>query len=427
MKKGLAAVLCMGAILISSVTAFAAWDDKDGAWLWPEPSSKVTEISATDALFYVQRFGVEMDVEGNVSNRDASQFTPVVYKDRLSKKSRRSDYAVVYKNGAVSVNDVIEEVVNKPDDAEVLEAIKKEDNNTGYILSNEGKVVDWDRFTTEKYELRWYVMKYEASDRAWHIDGVIVEKKTQMPIEIPVEGDKDYKDPGTLPKEDTENLPPEPEPVSYASDCAYIFGYNDLKIAAENPLKRSELAAMIYRLVKQNKNLGEFKYDAKVSPTFADIEDAWFRSGIEFMDYKGAFESKENIYPYTTVTRGETAKMICLGLDFTKDTSLSIDEYAEILQKAGHLQGYEDGDLRLSNTINRAEFCEIYNRIIGRDDAALVTAEGTPITAETYGFADLSEDKWYYETMLRATSAYDEKGYVDLSLRGVRNTLDDYE
>lgn len=29
--------------------------------------------------------------------------------------------------------------------------------------------------------------------------------------------------------------------------------------------------------------------------------------------------------------------------------------------------------------------------------------------------------------MLRATSAYDENGYVDLSLRDRRNNLDDYE
>ena len=79
------------------------------------------------------------------------------------------------------------------------------------------------------------------------------------------------------------------------------------------------------------------------------------------------------------------------------------------------------------NLITRAEFCAIYNKIIGRDDAKLVTADGTEITAETYGFTDLDASKWYYETMLRATSAYDDDGYVDISLRNHRNVLDDYQ
>ena len=198
-------------------------------------------------------------------------------------------------------------------------------------------------------------------------------------------------------------------------------------MAADNNLRRSEVSAMVHRLVKQNNKLGGFMYSASNPPAFDDIEGEWFRSGIEFINHKGAFAGGGSIYPYVDVTRGETFKIICLGLGFSENTGLSYEDYAAILQKAGYIQGDENGDLNIWKLITRAEFCTIYNRIIGRDKAKLVTADGVEITAETYGFNDLKESKWYYETMLRATSAYDDDGYVDIELRNQRNVLDDYQ
>ena len=63
--------------------------------------------------------------------------------------------------------------------------------------------------------------------------------------------------------------------------------------------------------------------------------------------------------------------------------------------------------------------------IIGRDKCGLAMADGTLVTPETYGFTDIEQD-WSYEIMLKATSAYNEQGFVDLELRGKRNVLDDY-
>ena len=80
----------------------------------------------------------------------------------------------------------------------------------------------------------------------------------------------------------------------------------------------------------------------------------------------------------------------------------------------------------VNETLQRAQFCSIYNTIIGRANAGLVTKDGTEVTAETYGYTDIPADQWYYQTMIRATSAYDDEGFVDISLRGVRNDLDDY-
>ena len=215
--------------------------------------------------------------------------------------------------------------------------------------------------------------------------------------------------------------------LEFTSTYAYIYGHGETTMGAERNLLRSEISAMIHRLVKQANKLGDFVYDDTKEPAFSDIEGKWFRSGIEYMNYKGAFAQGDNVYPYAAVTRGEAFKIICLGLDFTDKTDLKYDDYAQVLYNAGYIEGDENGNLNIGSLITRAEFCKIYNKITGRSDARLVTADGTEITPATYGFTDFNEGQWYYEDILRATSSYDENGYVDIQLRNHRNVLDDYE
>ncbi len=449
MKKFLSAIVCAAIMLTSTAMASAAW------WPWDDTDTKEYTTN-TDVEFYVQRFGIQMDTDGNISAQDTVYFTPKVYESALTNGRRPVDYSIVYEEGKVSSDDVIAEVKKPPTDELVFEEIKNEYENKGYILTSSGNVVDWDEFDTDSYEVRWYVLKLEDDwmGGTWHVDGVIIEKETNEPIEIPSEDDPEYVPPEdvtpkptdepetteapTEPPVPTEEPVPTAEPVptdapidveGYHSNYAYIFGYDDTTMGAEGHLLRSEISAMIHRLVKQNDKLGGFVYDASAEPVFADIAGEWFRSGVEFMTYRGAFDAGENdyVYPYAEVTRGEAFKLICVGLGFTDNSDLSYEEYALALKEAGYVEGDENGDLNIEDLITRAEFCAIYNRIIGRDGALLETADGTAVTAATYNFTDLNDGQWYYETMLRATSAYDDDGYVDIALRAVRNNLDDYE
>ena len=215
---------------------------------------------------------------------------------------------------------------------------------------------------------------------------------------------------------------------TYDNSYAYIFGYTDSIMGAEGPLLRAEAAAMVHRLAKQNGQLGGFVYDP-ANPSFSDIAGEWFQSGIEYIHYRGGFSAEEGatVSPYAQITRGEAFKIIALGLAFTEETDLTYDEYGAILANRGYVIGigesiFEDTD----SLITRAEFCVMYNGIIGRSNALLEDAEGNKISAETYGFTDLDPTAWYYEDVLRATSAYDKNGFVDLKKRGERNELDDF-
>ncbi len=227
--------------------------------------------------------------------------------------------------------------------------------------------------------------------------------------------------------EEEEDVPPYTVPV-FDNSYAYIYGYDDITMAPDNNALRCEVAAMLHRLVKQNNKLGGFVYDESAPAKFDDIDGQWYRSAIEYLVSKNAFDTSTRCcYAEGDIKRGEAFKLVCLGLGFTTDATLTYEQYGKILLSAGVIEGYGDGSLGLNDNITRAQFCKMYNVIIGRDDASLVTADGQEITAMTYGFEDLKSSEWYYKDMLRATSAYDENGYVDIAKRAVRNNLDDYD
>ena len=207
--------------------------------------------------------------------------------------------------------------------------------------------------------------------------------------------------------------------VFYKCDYVYLFGYNNSEIGATGPLLRGELAQMIYRLVKQNTGAGHGDI------TFNDTEGEWFRTGISYMAKMGAIDqNKSNAYPFASVTRGETYKMICLGLGFTSDTELSFSEYATILRNSGYLA--DDG--RVTAKIQRWEFCQLFNAILGRSNyctEGFYDVNGNEVTAETYGYTDLKPSDSYYRIMMIATSTFKD-GRIDLVTRAQRNPLDEY-
>lgn len=440
-----AMVMLMSSFAALNVSAANWWD----GWWGSDDDESSSSITAVE--FYVQRRGVQLDTDGSVESQPSSLFTPVLYNGGKLKEKKAPDFTMVYNGKDVTSQDILDEIRLAPQDFTIFQKIRQIYSETGNIYTTSGEPVDWNDFTTERYEMRWYVLKLEDVEEnnkynsgVWHVDGVIVDKETDEPIEIvtpsdptpePVEPTPGPVDPTPEPVESPEPVEPTPEPVEpalpeYSSRFAYIYGYSDTTMGAEGTLLRGEISAMLHRLVKQNDpSLGGFVYNESAEPVFADIVGQWFRSGIEFMNSKSAFEAAagENVYPNQAVTRGEAFKLISLGLSFTENADMAYDDYAALLYNAGYVEGDENGKLNIDSNITRAEFCTIYNRIIGRDGADLVTADGAEVTAETYGFKDMTDPEiWYYDTMIKATSSYDEDGYVDLELREDRNALDDY-
>ena len=232
----------------------------------------------------------------------------------------------------------------------------------------------------------------------WYENGEFVSDKAEYTLDGLITGDRTF----------TAKFK---QKVSLKCDYVYLFGYNDTEIGATGPLLRNELSQMIYRLVKQN--------DLSTTPgkhSYSNTAGQWFESGISYMVKVGALDDAKANSPYASVTCGETYKMICLGLNFTNDTSLNYSEYAALLRNYNL-----PASGSVTATIKRWEFCELFNAILGRSDYELVDAAGNEITAADYGYTDLTKDHHYYRIMMIATSTFEGGKVVN---RMDRNTYD---
>ena len=240
------------------------------------------------------------------------------------------------------------------------------------------------------------------------------------------------------------------------ADYAYIFGYEpdylervtvtdengnemgvwkaEVRMAPNDSVTREQVAAMLMRLIDQ-------KYDTKsasypLTDNIAAHAGTWYERGLAYVASTGAFDGVDEVY-CGPITRGEVAKLVVYGMglsDTTETTFTDIADsqykpYIEIMNAYGYMKGISDTEFEPDRIMTRAEFCSMFNQIIGRDKMGLVTADGIEVTPEIYFFVDLDQSAWYTPVMLKATSAYDNNGYVDFEVRRAnsRNTLDNYD
>ncbi len=217
------------------------------------------------------------------------------------------------------------------------------------------------------------------------------------------------------PDEDTDITPvPVPTPVgseiNLNCDYAYFFGYDDTLAAARKNLKRQEVCAFLYRLMKQDNKTGG--YTAPQTPSYMDLpSNDWSYAAIEYMRSIGAF-SKEayKINPTGDITRGEVAKIVTFALRLKPDDSKSVDfddlssnhpyyYYMKAMADKGYYMGNNDGTVTPDSPILRGEFVSILNRIIGRDGRYSIEGVENP-------YKDLREDDWDYDDIIRASYGF---------------------
>lgn len=85
-------------------------------------------------------------------------------------------------------------VDSMPTDEEIFRKIRNSEEEVYKYDANKTKVIiPKENLTTDKYAIRWYVLKYQDSD-GWHIDGVLVEKNAKVIIKKTFVGDSEAID-----------------------------------------------------------------------------------------------------------------------------------------------------------------------------------------------------------------------------------------
>ncbi len=180
----------------------------------------------------------------------------------------------------------------------------------------------------------------------------------------------------------------------------YIHGYPDAEVKPNNPIKRSEVMAVIYNLFGEDRDV-----DNSVLDAFSDVsQTSWYSEAVAFCVENKIISgySDGTIRPNEDITRAEICAIISR---FYKTENLETTPLTDIenswaknaitnLYNNGVLSGYEDKTFRPNRTATRAEFVSLVNRLIKRP-AGYVTNKTYP---------DLKPEHWAYNDMMNASN-----------------------
>ena len=199
-----------------------------------------------------------------------------------------------------------------------------------------------------------------------------------------------------------------PKPVAVLDKTgliAYISGYPDGTIRPEGNITRAEAAVIFYKLVTDS-NKSDYIHEAG---KFSDIsEGQWYSEAVRYLAAAGIISGygDGSFKPDNEITRAEFAAMASGFSEMNLNGNLPFNDvgsehwavsYIRSMYNNGWVSGYPDGSFKPDNKITRAEVIVIVNKMTLRD--TLLERPGVP------PFTDLSEDKWYYNDVMAASSS----------------------
>lgn len=474
MKKIL--VLLLAAVQIfASAAAFAEGKGSGGRFITqgdymyyvPEGANNINRSIPKDNVgFFLELGGLQMDEGGNLCDKVRSLYTDIVALSEIKNKDLDWKYAV-YKGDGVTEDDVLAMAVTPPDDDSAFDAAKKQLMDKGYIIADNGDVISWSKLNSKNYEIDWILFRHAAD--GWHVDGKIVNRASSEIVDIVVpdkpedippeaydEDDDNKKDDSEDEDKKDDNKPVKDTSINLdGAQYAYIFGYEPVIYSNEDEegnvthsakvymgmddnVTVEQVCSMLMRLLDQENYTRGHKY--KVTPSVEPYRNDWYARGLAYQCEAGGLPSEGSI-PLGNVSRAMVANLVshALKLNISEETpfgDISGNQYEEDIKKVyayGYMVGVDNEHFAPDRVMTRAEFCKLFNNIIGRDDMELIAldADGNEyeITPADYSIVDMSPKHWAYSTCLKATSAYDDDGYVSLEKRqeNIRNKLDDYD
>lgn len=156
--------------------------------------------------FFLHKNGeLKGSVEDGVKPESPNDYTPAIYSTRMMNAGAiPADYTnqggtplVARPNAdadAYQTNTTIRDMVRTPVHGATLEDLPGDETVFAYLRANQiemkinGQVVENDKLNTTYFGIRWNTVKYESSD-GWHIDGVLVAKRTRFIVTKTFAGD----------------------------------------------------------------------------------------------------------------------------------------------------------------------------------------------------------------------------------------------
>lgn len=195
--------------------------------------------------------------------------------------------------------------------------------------------------------------------------------------------------------------------VDTENHYAYVIGYPDGTVRAEQNITREEVAMIFYRLLRDDVR-AELRTDKN---DFTDVAaDRWSNVAISTMVNGGFIVGYPDgtFGPERNITRAEFATIATRFASLMDDSGATFSDidghwsksYVLKAATAGWISGYPDGTFLPEKNITRAEAFTIINNVLSRS----VNKEG--LHADTTLWSDMDGSEWYYYIVLEATNSH---------------------
>ena len=209
---------------------------------------------------------------------------------------------------------------------------------------------------------------------------------------------------------------PVPHNLNGDDHFAYIVGYPDGTVMPEANIKRSEVATIFFRLLKDDIR----EEYLTTENDFTDVDDTkWYNTAISTLANLGIIDGYDDggFHPENPITRAEfvamAARFDARDADRQADFSdisghWATDEISRAAQN-GWIDGYSDGTFLPNAKIKRSEAMAIINRVLHR-----LPAGPEDLLPDMVVWPDnMNESKWYYLHVQEATNSHECKHRAD--------------
>ncbi|MBR0440430.1 MAG: S-layer homology domain-containing protein, partial [Firmicutes bacterium] len=191
---------------------------------------------------------------------------------------------------------------------------------------------------------------------------------------------------------------------------AYIVGYPDGSVMPEAQIKRSEVATIFFRLLKDD--IREQYLDTENS--FNDVDDTkWYNTAISTLENLGIIDGYADggFHPENPITRAEFTAMAArfdrrnagIEADFSDISGHWASEEISKAAENGWVDGYSDGTFLPDAKIKRCEAMAIVNRVLNR----LPQSKDDLLPNMVTWPDNMNESKWFYLHVQEATNSHD--------------------
>ena len=202
---------------------------------------------------------------------------------------------------------------------------------------------------------------------------------------------------------------PVPAWLDHDDHFAYVYGYPDGHIGPHDRITRAEVAAIFFRLLREDVRA---ENQTSESP-FDDVAaDAWYVTEVSTLARLGVFVGKAPgvFAPDAAISRAEFAA-VCARFDQSKVSAVGVfsdvaghwaEQYIRHAAALGWVQGYPDGSFRPGNSVTRAETITMINRVLRRNPGSK-----DDLLPGMKTWPDNPEEAWYYLAVQEATNGHE--------------------